>query len=415
MNIKKKIKKMSEKNYFFRNIYNRLIYIKKKCYYRKNYKKIDVDDKMIIFEAFFAKKYACSPKAIYEYMAHNSKYDDYKFVWAFRKPNEARELFRDKKVILVKYDSKKYYRYYAKAKYWIRNTRLPECIIKKDNQVYIQCWHGTPLKKLGFDIKVKGNNPLSSNRLVRKQYNHDSKMYDYMISPSKYCTEKLISSFNLEKLGKKDIIVEKGYPRNDELFKFNEEYVRKVKENLGIPLEKEVIMYAPTFRDNQHKLGVGYTHDLMLDLDKLKEELGDKYVILLRLHYHVANKINVYKYSGFVYDVSPYDNINDLYIISNMLITDYSSVFFDYANLKRPMLFYMYDLEQYKGDTRDFYIDLQELPGPILKSEEEVIDSIKNIENIEKEYKEKYRKFNEKFNYLDDKDSSKRVVETCIK
>lgn len=75
----------------------------------------------------------------------------------------------------------------------------------------------------------------------------------------------------------------------------------------------------------------------------------------------------------------------------------------------------MYDLEQYKGDTRDFYIDLQELPGPILKSEEEVIDSIKNIENIEKEYKEKYRKFNEKFNYLDDKDSSKRVVETCIK
>lgn len=415
MNIKKKIKKMSEKNYFFRNIYNRLIYIKKKHYYRKNYKKIDVDDKMIIFEAFFAKKYACSPKAIYEYMANNSKYHDYKFVWAFRKTNEARELFRDKKVILVKYDSKKYYRYYAKAKYWVRNTRLPECIIKKDNQVYIQCWHGTPLKKLGFDIKVKGNNPLSSNRLVRKQYNHDSKMYDYMISPSKYCTEKLISSFNLEKLGKKDIIVEKGYPRNDELFKFNEEYVRKVKENLGIPLEKEVIMYAPTFRDNQHKLGVGYTHDLMLDLDKLKEELGDKYVMLLRLHYHVANKINVYKYSGFVYDVSQYDNINDLYIISNMLITDYSSVLFDYANLKRPMLFYMYDLEQYKGDTRDFYIDLQELPGPILKSEEEVIDSIKNIENIEKEYEEKYRKFNEKFNYLDDKDSSKRVVETCIK
>ena len=415
MKIKKKIKKLSEKNYFFRSIYKKVILMKQKNYYRKNYKKIDVDEKMIIFESFFGKKYACSPKAIYEYMSNNSEYDDFKFVWAFRKPSEAREFFRDKKVILVKYDSKKYYRYHAKAKYWVRNTRLPECIIKKDNQVYIQCWHGTPLKKLGFDIKVKGNNPLSSNRIVRKQYNHDSKMYDYMISPSRYCTEKLISSFNLEKLGKKEIMVEKGYPRNDELFKFNNEYVKKIKEDLGIPHDKKVIMYAPTFRDNQHKLGVGYTHDLMLDLDKLKEKFDNEYVVLLRLHYHVANKINVYKYPGFVYDASKYDNINDLYIISDILITDYSSVFFDYANFKRPILFYMYDLDTYKNDIRDFYIGLEELPGPIITKEEELFKDIENIEEIKKQYDKTYKKFNEKFNYLDDGDSSKRVVETCIK
>lgn len=415
MKIKKKIKRLSEKNYFFRSIYKKLILMRQKKYYRKNYKKIDIDEKMIIFESFFGKKYACSPKAIYEYMSNNTEYNDYKFVWAFRKPNEAREFFRDKKVILVKYDSKKYYRYHAKAKYWIRNTRLPECIIKKKNQVYIQCWHGTPLKRLGFDIKVKGNNPLSSNRIVRKQYNHDSKMYNYMISPSKYCTEKLISSFNLEKLGKKDIMIEKGYPRNDELFKFDDKYVKKIKEDLGIPLDKKVIMYAPTFRDNQHKLGVGYTHDLILDLNKLKEKLGNDYVILLRLHYHVANKINVYKHLGFIYDVSNYNNINDLYIISDMLITDYSSVFFDYANLKRPILFYMYDLDTYKNNTRDFYIDLEELPGPIITKEEELLKSIENIEQVKEQYDETYKKFNDKFNYLDDGDSSKRVVEECIK
>lgn len=415
MKIKKKIKRLSEKNYFFRSIYKKLILMRQKKYYRKNYKKIDIDEKMIIFESFFGKKYACSPKAIYEYMSNNTEYNDYKFVWAFRKPNEAREFFRDKKVILVKYDSKKYYRYHAKAKYWIRNTRLPECIIKKKNQVYIQCWHGTPLKRLGFDINVKGNNPLSSNRIVRKQYNHDSKMYNYMISPSKYCTEKLISSFNLEKLGKKDIMIEKGYPRNDELFKFDDKYVKKIKEDLGIPLDKKVIMYAPTFRDNQHKLGVGYTHDLILDLNKLKEKLGNDYVILLRLHYHVANKINVYKHLGFIYDVSNYNNINDLYIISDMLITDYSSVFFDYANLKRPILFYMYDLDTYKNNTRDFYIDLEELPGPIITKEEELLKSIENIEQVKEQYDETYKKFNDKFNYLDDGDSSKRVVEECIK
>lgn len=416
MSIKKRIKKLSEKNYFCRDVYKKLVSINRKYYYRKNYKKIDVDDKMIIFESFFAKKYACSPKAIYEYMANNSEYDNYKFVWAFRKPNEARELFKDKKVILVKYDSKKYYRYYAKAKYWVTNTRLPECIIKKKNQVYIQCWHGTPLKRLGYDIKVKGNNALSSNRAVRKQYNRDAKRYTYMLSPSKFSTEKFISAFNLEKLGKKDIIVEKGYPRNDELFKFNDDYVKKIKEDLGIPLDKKLILYAPTWRDNQHQVGVGYTFDIEFNLDKLKEKFGDEYAILMRLHYLVADRLSLNgKYPGFAYDVSKYNNINDLYIISDVLITDYSSVFFDYANLKRPILFYMYDLDTYKNNTRDFYIGLDELPGPIITQEKELFECIENIEKVKEDYNNKYNKFNEKFNYLDDKDSSKRVVETCIK
>ncbi len=416
MKIKKKIKQLSNKNYFFRTIYKGLVSINRKKYYRKNYKKIDVDEKMIIFESFFAKKYACSPKAIYEYMSNNSEYDDYKFVWAFRNPNDMKELFRDKKVILLKYDSKKYYRYYAKAKYWVTNTRLPECIIKKNNQVYIQCWHGTPLKRLGYDIKVKGNNALSSNKAVRKQYNRDAKRYTYMLSPSKFSTEKFISAFNLENLGKKDIIVEKGYPRNDELFKYNDEYIKKVKEELGIPLNKKLILYAPTWRDNQHQVGVGYTFDIKFNLNKLKEKFGDEYVVLMRLHYLVADRLNLNgKYPGFAYDVSKYNNVNDLYIISDILITDYSSVFFDYANLKRPILFYMYDLDTYKNNTRDFYIELEELPGPIITKEKELFKNIENIEQVRKQYEEKYKKFNDKFNYLDDENSSKRVVETCIK
>ena len=415
MGIKKTIKKLSQKSYFFKSIYNKITNIERKKYYKKMYKKIEVDDKMIIFEAFFAKKYACSPKAIYEYMINNPEFKDYKFVWTFRNPKDERENFKGKRTILLKYNSKKYFRYFAKAKYWVTNTRLPDCIIKKDEQIYIQCWHGTPLKKLGFDIEVKGNNALSSNNAVRKQYNRDAKRYTYMLSPSRFCTEKFTSAFNLEKLGKKDIIVEKGYPRNDELFKFNIEYVEKIKEELGIPSDKKVILYAPTWRDNQHKLGVGYTFDIGFDLNNLREKFGDEYVILARLHYLVASKLKTEEYEGFVFNVSSYNNINDLYIISDILITDYSSVFFDYANLKRPILFYMYDLDEYKNNTRDFYIDLEELPGPIIKSEEEIIESINNIQKIKEEYKVKYEKFNKKFNYLDDAEAAKRVVETCIK
>ena len=415
MDIKKAMKTLSKKSYFFKAIYSKMIYLERKKYYKKIYKKIEIDDKMIIFESFFAKKYACSPKAIYEYMINSPEYKDYKFVWAFRKPEDEKENFKGKRTILLKYNSRKYFRYFAKAKYWVTNTRIADCIIKKDEQIYIQCWHGTPLKKLGFDIEVKGNNALSSNNAVRKQYNRDAKRYTYMISPSKFCTEKFTSAFNLEKLGKKDIIVEKGYPRNDELFKFDDEYIRKIKEKLEIPSDKKIILYAPTWRDNQHKLGVGYTFDIGFNLDNLRDKIGDEYVILTRLHYLIANKLNTKQYKGFIYDVSKYDNINDLYIISDILITDYSSVFFDYANLKRPILFYMYDLDEYKNNTRDFYIDLKELPGPILKNEEEIIECINKIKDIKENYKEKYEKFNKKFNYLDDAEASKRVVEECIK
>ena len=139
------------------------------------------------------------------------------------------------------------------------------------------------------------------------------------------------------------------------------------------------MLYAPTFRDNQHD-GSGYTYDTHLDFDRLREEFGDEYVILFRAHYFVANQFDFSRYEGFVYDVSALDDITPLYLISDLLITDYSSVFFDYANLKRPVLFYMYDLEQYANDIRGFYFSLDELPGPILKTEDELVDAIRRVE-----------------------------------
>ena len=413
---KKVIKKILNKTYFLRSIYKKVKFLKNKTSYWIRYKRVKTDEHLVIFESFFTSKYACSPKAIYEYMSNNPEYKDYKYIWAFKKPKNESKYFEGKdNVTLVKYNSKTYYRSYMQAKYWVTNTRLPECIIKKDDQVYVQCWHGTPLKRLGYDIQVKGNNKLHSSKDLKRTYNNDAKRYTYMISPSKFCSEKLTSAFNLENLGKKDIIIEEGYPRNDELFKFDDKYVQDIKKQLEIPLDKKIILYAPTWRDDQHQLGVGYTFDIGLDLDKLREKIGNEYVLLTRLHYLVASQLDFEKYEGFIFDVSKYDNINDLYIISDILITDYSSVFFDYANLKRPILFYMYDLEKYKNNSRDFYFDLDELPGPIIEKEEDVLKSILNIEQIKEEYKEKYKKFNAKFNYLDDANASKRVVERIFK
>ena len=179
-------------------------------------------------------------------------------------------------------------------------------------------------------------------------------------------------------------------------------------------INKKILLYAPTYRDNQHSGGIGYTYETQVDFEKLKEELSEECVILFRAHWLVAQEFDFEKYKDFIIDVSNYDDINELYVISDILITDYSSVFFDYANLKRPIIFYMYDLKQYRDDIRGFYLDLEELPGNIIEKEEELIKKIKLLAN-EFVYSEKYKNFNEKFNYLDDGNAAKRVIEKIIK
>ena len=415
--LKSKIKvagvNLAKKNKTFRKILRKTLNKKKEIDYHKFYKKYEVDDKVILFESFGGRNYTCSPKAIYEKMITMDKFNDYTFVWAFKNV-EDHNVKPFKNLIIVKSGSDDYYKYCSIAKYWIVNSIMPENIKKKDNQVYVQCWHGTPLKRLRYDIKVNGSS-LNSVEEIRYRNDIDAKRFDYFISPSKFCTEKFTSAFNLVNLGKENIIIEKGYPRNDRLFSFTNDDVEDIKNKLGIPKDKKIILYAPTFRDNQHTSGVGYTYNLGINFDTLMDKINDEYVILFRTHYFVANSIDLSKYEGFIYDVSRYDDINDLYIISDLLITDYSSVFFDYANLKRPMLFYMYDLDDYKNNLRDFYISLEELPGPIVEKEEDLLNEINNIDNYDKKYREKYNIFNEKYNYLDDKDSSMRVIEYLFK
>ncbi len=403
--IKKYLVNLSKKSVCLRKTFRFVLYIKNKITYLYYFLFYKIDDKMIFFESFYGNSYSCSPKAIYEYVLNDERFKDYKFVWAFKNINK---YTFDERTILVKSNSRKYYKYLSKSKYWVVNLLINTGVKKKKNQVYVQCWHGTPLKKLRYDIEK--DNVLNSISEVRKRNDLDAVKFDYFISPSKFCTEKFTSAFNLKKLNNENIFIEKGYPRNDYLFNYKKSDIKRIKKELNIPLNKKVILYAPTFRDNQVNEN-GYTYNVELDFNKLKNEFSKEYVILFRAHYFIANKFDFKKYNNFVYDVSKYEDINELYIISDILITDYSSVFFDFANLKRPILFYMYDYNNYKNNLRDFYIDLKELPGPILKKENTLIKEIKNIDNYSKKYKEKYEKFNKKYNYLDDGNATKRVVE----
>ena len=411
--MKKMLVDISKRNILFRKMCRNINLVIKKIRYIWYKIKYKMDDETILFEAFGGRNYTCSPKAIYEKMLSMPQFKNFKFVWAFL-DTDIHDVKEDKRTTIVKSKSKEYYKYCSIAKYWIVNSIMEESLTKKKGQVYVQCWHGTPIKKLRCDIEVDGS-VLNTIKEIRKRNDIDAKRFDYFISPSKYCTEKFISAFNLKKLNKENIIIEEGYPRNDFLFNKTQKDITLIKEKLKIPINKKVIFYLPTFRDNQHTSGIGYTYELQIDFDRLRKAIGDEYVVLFSPHYFIANSIDLSKYEGFVINVARYDEINELYLVSDIIMTDYSSVFFDFANLKRPIVFYMYDYDLYQSRLRDFYISLDELPGPITRTQEELEKCIINIETEFPKYVRKYEDFNKKYNYLDDGNASERVIKEIFK
>ena len=382
---------------------------KENKYIRKT-RGIELDEKMVLFETFMGRQYGCNPKAIYERMISSPEFDDYRLIWAFIDTDKASEFEALKRAEIVQMKSKEYFDICARAKYIITNSNLDNRIVKREGQVFLQTWHGTPLKRLRCDIEAEEGNVNNTLEEIKWRNDIDVVRYDYFISPSAFCTGVFTSAFNLKELGKENILIETGYPRNDLLFSYSDDYAAEIKRELGIPEEKTIILYAPTFRDNMHD-GTGYVYDTHLDFDRLRGELGEDYVVLFRAHYFVANQFDFERYRGFVYDVSGHDDITPLYTITDLLITDYSSVFFDFANLGRPMLFYMYDLDEYAEDIRGFNLDIAELPGPILREEASLASQIRKLTDGTFSRDEKYVKFNKKYNYLDDANASRRVID----
>lgn len=366
--------------------------------YQKKYAKVhDIQPHTVIFESFMGKKYACSPKAFYEAMMKEEKYVSWEKVWAFREPGKYRFLEENPRTKVVKYRSREYYQAYGSGKYWITNSRLPRELSPKKGQEYIQCWHGTPLKKLGYDLEQYAEKE-GSLQEVRENYIQETKRVTHMPSPSPFYSEKMCSAFHLREMGKEEVLLEMGYPRNDALYREMGKERGIYKEKLGIPRDKKVILYAPTWRENQHIPGEGYSYSLQVDFQRWKQELGEEYVILFRAHYFISNQYDFEPYGDFIKNVSDIDDVNELYLAADILITDYSSVFFDFANLERPILFYMYDYESYKHELRDFYLDIHILPGPVVKTQEELLKNIKNIHHVVDKYEEKYIEFNRIFN-----------------
>ena len=369
-----------------------------------------ISDNHIVFEAYGGRQYSDSVRAIYEELIEDEEFRSYYFVWVFEEPEKYLFLLENHHTILVRKGSRECLRYYASARYWINNVTVADYLKPAKSQIYIETWHGTPLKRLGCDITADSD-PRQTKKYMHRRYRKKGKKVTCFLSPSPYYTEKITSAFHLSDK-QQNAIAATGYPRNDKLFNYTAEEVAAWKEKWNIPADKKVLLYTPTWRDSYVDEQGRFIWHNDVDLPALMDILGKDYVLLFRSHHQIRNLANILDCPQII-DVSQAEDINELYLMSDLMITDYSSTMFDYANLKRPMVFHMFDRERYDEDIRGFYLPLEELPAPVTATIDELADAIRSqLQHFT--YGESYKNFNAKFNPLEDGSSARRVIEQCF-
>ena len=350
--------------------------------------KLPINKKRIVFESMWGDKYSCNPRYLYEYIDRNHR--DWHCVWSLTDEHTP----VNGNATRVRRFSLKYFYYLATSKYFVNNVNFYDHYIKRPGQIEIQTMHGTPLKTLGLDVPADFPTKKSEDDFIRK-----CSRWDYLTVQSDFVANLSKSCFRFKKE-----ILKFGYPRTDVLYtKNNPDDISELKEKMGLPKDKKVILYAPTWRLRDK-------FDLKLDLDSFKKSLCDEYVLVLRLHHLSAEGWKQPPKDDFIYDLTDYDSIEEMFLVSDILITDYSSVMFDYAILDRPIFLYTYDMEEYRDKLRGIYFDIEELsPGPILYTSKEVEEAILNIDDTESETRDLRRRFREEFVPYERADSSKEI------
>ncbi|MGX4686645.1 bifunctional glycosyltransferase/CDP-glycerol:glycerophosphate glycerophosphotransferase [Vagococcus sp. JNUCC 83] len=346
-----------------------------------------------VYESYWGKEYSCNPQALCEYVQKNDK--------KIKNIVFLQDAFHevDGNVTTVKINSLKYYYYLARAKYLVNNVNFPDFYKKRSDAIEIQTMHGTPLKKLGLD------SPNEIKRHYVDTYIAKNNRWDYLLIPSDYVGDISKSAFKFNRE-----FIKSGYPRNDKLFADNtRENIERLKEKYNLPSDKKIVLYAPTWRTKGN-------FTLAMDIEKMSKQLGDDYFILVKLHHFSKANFDLSNYSDFMRDVSMDSDIRELYLVSDMLITDYSSVMFDFALLDKPMIFYVYDYDKYKDELRGFYFDFEkEAPGELAYTTNDLIDILKNMDTYIANNKAKYLAFSDKFNQYDNGNASEIVYKKVMK
>ncbi len=337
---------------------------------------IPMDNKMILFSGH-SRKYNDSPRTIYEYLISRQEFKGYTFIWALEDPANVDV---PGPAVKIKADTLKYFFYTLKAKYWVTCVNIERSLrYKKKNCVYLNTWHGVAFNCIG---NAAGG---------RKDY--DFSNIDLFCYESEYQKNIFMRDFDV----REDALIPTGLPRNDGLYHVSMEEIIKLKKELGLPSDKKVIMYAPTWRDSYDK-GASYAIKPPMDLSKWEKKLKNEYVLLFRTHAYTTKLLGV-EFNDFCRDFTSYPIINNLFKVADVLISDYSACIADFSILERPIICFAYDYEDYKS-TRGLYIDFnEEMPNGIFETEDKVINHIKTMDYAAECIKTK-KMIKDKFTYI---------------
>ncbi|WP_370419520.1 CDP-glycerol glycerophosphotransferase family protein [Streptomyces sp. QH1-20] len=358
--------------------------------------KLPIDNELVIFEALEGRGYADSPRYIHEELLRRGL--PLRAVWSY---SGSRSSY-PKGVPLVRRGSWEYVRAVARARYWVDSHGFPMIYGKRPGTRYLQTWHGQAFKHMGFDVpELRLASPER-----RRQHREMIARWDALISPSAEFERTFVraNGFTGE-------LLRTGLPRNDVLVRGDEPAQRAraaaTRARLQIPEASKVLLYAPTFRDGARGSGAS----IRVDLAGLVPLTGDEWTIVVRPHYY--ERYTVPRELGHaVRDGREFTDLNDLLLASDALLTDYSSVMFDYANLGRPILLYTDDYESYRTTSRGTYYDLPEIaPGPMLATTDELAGALKDLGAVREEWAAAYGPFQKMFNSHETGRASEAVVD----
>lgn len=326
------------------------------------FRKLPINRGTVLFESHMGKSRSDSPRSIAD--ALTLTHPKIVQTWSFEKNSS----HHGSALESVTRGSLKYLYQLARSEYIVDNQTLPGYFRKRQGQTYLQTWHGVPLKRMGFDEPDFATGSSAKQAELARRVRD----WDFLTNPSPYFERTFVPAYRT-----KASLLPFGSPRNDSLVNISADTVSELREQLGISQNVRTVLYAPTFRAASRKGSKSV--ELQMDFDSWLAELGADVQLLVRAHY--LNRLRIPEnFADRIIDVSGIDDTSTLLAVSDILITDYSSVMFDFAVLDRPIIIYAYDLAQYTDSERGTYFDLEESrPGPLVQSQDELHDAVRNL------------------------------------
>ncbi len=354
-----------------------------------------ISRRKIVICSYFGKGYGDNGKAISEALLKLNPNLD--IVWGV-KPQYKDTL--PSEIRAVTYNSLRYLWELSTAAAWVDNSRKNAGITKRKSQLYVQTWHGTTALK-----RIEADAAENLDEFYVVSAKNDSKMADLILSGCHFFTELCRKAFWYD-----GEILECGSPRSDALFTTDKEKQDEIKKILGIPSDKKVVLYAPTFRADENLECYNMNFDAVLDA--LQAKTADEWVFCMRLHPNISELSGFIKYSDRIFNATDFPDLYELIPACDLVISDYSSVMFDAGLINKPVLLFANDIDSYTAD-RNFYFNFNELPFPLAQNNDELIEIIENFNK--NDYNKKLEEFNRKIGCCENGTAAKSIAERILK